>query len=846
MRHRNYYRAKNATVKHALCRRLGAGAESVQTKKHIVRVENVLRFEKRQPNTEIDVKKTSQLLAKETGFEECLCRLLCMRGITDSSEAKDFMQPSISLLCDPFLFSDMQKTVDRIEKAIQSGENICIYGDYDVDGICATSILYMYLRHRKAKVSYYIPSRQTEGYGMNCDAIQRLSESGMQLIVTVDNGITATCEIEYANSRNIDVIVTDHHKCSDKLPVCFSLLCHTKEGETYPNKSICGAGTALKLIQAMGGEKAAEAYLPFAALATVADVVELKGENRTIVALGLKIINSENCPVGIKALADIARPNRKSITERDFAFAIAPRLNAAGRISSAAMGVELLCEQSYDAAIKIATELNELNERRKTEEAQIVDSAIEQINDLDLTQTRILILKSSEWNPGILGIAAARIAERFYRPTILFSEQDGKLSGSARSINGINIYDAMLQFKHMCIKFGGHSYAAGITISTEHFKEYCRLMNEYLQNTYDSSVFIPKRFYDDETDFGELTTSLVDSIEKLAPFGEGNPRPLLLAKGVTIQKMQRIGAQRNHINGRIGKDKYSFDMVSFDKGHIFFELVNAQKCDITYSPSINSWGGSSRLQLQISDFCPSKISDPQEYFQSRSDNFLSAIANNLPLKLNSGRATAATEFDRQMLIDELTTSCDGNLVLINSSFGAAEFCVSMQQHELNIDTGFFTPQSPPYNAAVFAPKLSQFSGASKWYRNIFIFDDIISEIYEAAISAMFPTARIYVPKNMPRCPERQIFKEACTRVRMGGIYTVFSRILSQNPQYQDILIERAQALCGENTAVCDFALTVFLELDLFFIDNNDRICKYTDKRQVNLENSHTYITATQL
>ena len=780
-------------------------------------------------------------LMQETGWDELFCRLLCLRGITDKKAAQDYLAPSFSQLHDPFLFSGMQAAKARIEKARENKEKVCIYGDYDVDGICAVTILYSFLKFCGVDVSYYVPSRKKEGYGMNVGAVERLHEMGISLIITVDNGIVAHEEVKRAYELGMQVIITDHHQCPEAPPKCEAVICHTVPGETYPNTNICGAGTALKLVQALGGDEAAREFIPFAGLATVADIVELTGENRAIVSLALSAVNSDNCPIGLNAITQIAKSGKKAaVTERDFAFTFAPRLNAAGRMGDANIGIELLCCHDSDRAREIAAQLDELNVSRRSEEQEIIEDAFGMIKQLDLTETRIIVLKSDKWNSGIVGIAASKIVEKYYRPCILLCEKDGVLTGSARSTSEIDIYDVMYAFSDMYMRFGGHSLAAGVTMKTELFEEYREKINEYVISRYPFTVFIPKCFYDLEASLSSINVKTAGLLESLAPFGEGNPKPVLMLRGAKFQKLQRIGAELNHLNGRLSCNNSCYDFVAFEKGYLFPELLNAESCDILFSPSVNEWKNDARLQLRVESFSRARIKDAKDFFAAKAELFTDAYGKNL--HVYSEKPFTPQKCSEKLLRSLLKSSCDGTLILSRDPESAAYLSDFLNDTGCICDTAFFVPSSLDmcFNTLCAAPDLNKIA-LSRYFRIILC--GAFSVYQAGALHEMLPdTQLLYLDVNANN-NDVALFADVCRRQNIGRFYTNMNRIITQKPLLSDELVSSVCDRSGENRALCRFCLEVFLELGLFFSDKNGRINPNITANRVELSSSRLYRAA---
>ena len=563
-------------------------------------------------------------------FSPIVMRALRARGIVTEEERRMFMHPDLSMLRDPFTLPDMQKAVDRIETALLEGEKICIYGDYDVDGICATTILLHYLFTIGAEVQYKIPSRQDDGYGISRKAIDALRADGVSLIITVDNGISAYQEIEYAKQLGIDVIVTDHHIPPEDIPDCAAVVCHSVEGSEYP-RYLCGAGTALKLIQALGGAEAVVPYIYLAGVATVADVVPLVDENRLLVKLALEAMNNGECCLGLRMLLESLPNAKKPYSSFNIGFGIAPRLNASGRMGDASLCVELFMTEDPNTAGNIITELNRLNELRQAEEQAILNEAIAMVEKLDISRRHAILLASDKWNSGVIGIAASRLTEIYNRPAVLFSEHNGDLKGSARSIEGINIHDALKAHSDMFIRFGGHAKAAGVTMEKQRFDEFAEAFEKYLADNCAADLFVPRRCYEFDEDISCLTMEVAAQLEMLAPFGEGNPCPVFHAASVCPAHIRRFGSDGQHLRMDIRQSRFSLNAVYFCGGRNFDRLLSADTVSMLYSPFINRWNGADSVQLRVisarpdAPRCPSRL--VKNHMQSFYEAFLCCMAH---------------------------------------------------------------------------------------------------------------------------------------------------------------------------------------------------------------------------
>jgi single-stranded-DNA-specific exonuclease len=415
----------------------------------------------------------------------------------------------------------MGKAVERIRRAIERQESICVYGDYDADGVCATAILTGRLRQMGARAGYYIPLRHSEGYGLSEQSVRKLKERGTELIVTVDNGVSAFDEIALCSALGIDVIVTDHHSVGKSIPECIAVVAASRKDSAYPNRYLCGAGVALKLIQALNDDAYSDAELAMAAVATIADVVPLTEENRILAACGLKYVDTVP---GFAALLNAAAWKQARVDAQTVSFVIAPRLNAAGRMSTASAGVELLLGADEKQTREIAAQLNADNQARKDTENTILEEAKRQI--LEQGQAgHALILSHTDWNPGVIGIVASRLCEAYHIPVLLFAEKDGVLTGSGRSIEGVDLFENLSVFSDLFLRFGGHARAAGVTIRAEEFSRFKTAFMAHIEVKYKPEDFFPSFAYDETAALCEMTVEQIRELRLLAPFGEGNPEP---------------------------------------------------------------------------------------------------------------------------------------------------------------------------------------------------------------------------------------------------------------------------------------------------------------------------------
>ncbi len=551
--------------------------------------------------------KSTLALADSLNVSNILANLLIQRGITNFYEAKNYFRPSLETLHDPFLMNGMHEATQRVIHALTHNEKICVYGDYDVDGTCSAALMYLFLKDLGAKVETYIPNRLTEGYGVSITSIDILKERGISLIITVDCGITAVEEIDYANSLGIETIVCDHHQSKEKIPNAYAVLDPIKPGCNYPFKHLSGAGVGFKLASAVGeriGKKElALKYLDLVALAGAADIVPLVDENRVLVKEGLDLINTNPRP-GIVALLKSARMEPGNLNAGQIVFTIAPRINAVGRLGDANRAVELFTTDDPQRALELAQVLEDENiERRKIDEMtfshamQLVDSEINMDSDLGI------VLHYDDWHPGVIGIVASRLVEKFHRPAVMLTTIDGVAKGSARSIHGFNIYEALQSCEDLLLQFGGHEAAAGLAIEIEKLDEFKERFNFVLRQNMTAENKLHELHIDTKLSFSEISPKFIRVLDQFAPFGPGNMRPVFMSEDVTVVNSPRIVGV-NHIVTSLrqnGNEKV-FDAIGFNLG-AFASIIDKEKnlIDIVYTIESIQKEGKTYPQIRIKD-----------------------------------------------------------------------------------------------------------------------------------------------------------------------------------------------------------------------------------------------------
>ena len=545
-------------------------------------------------------------LSQRIGITPFTATLLLHRGIEEEKAVKAFLHPEKQPFYDPFLLKDMDKAVVRVEEAIKQKEKIFIYGDYDVDGITATSLLCCNLRKLGALAEYFIPHRQKDGYGLHTETLDEIIEKGADLIITVDCGISAIKEAA-AIQDEVDLIITDHHLPGEKLPEAIAVIDPHRVDCNYPDKNIAGVGVAFKLCQALWKKckgVSFEGDLEIVALGTVADIVPLLGENRKIVQLGLKRLAQTSRP-GLQALLAVTELQNKEITAGHIGFVLAPRLNAAGRLSTACRGVELFLEEDWDKAQVMAKELDEANKERQAIEQEILKAAEKQVEEIDIKKAHVLVLHGENWHPGVIGIVASRIVERYYRPTIIISESSGLGKGSCRSIRGFHMFEALTACKKLLQGFGGHAQAAGLTIRSEDIAAFREELEIYAQAVLQEEDYIPILDIELELPPDKISDRLMSEIKLLEPYGMGNPKPLFSCHGARGNYARQIGKEGQHLKFTIDGLTSSIDVLAWGQGDKA-SLINRERIDIAYFPEYHVWKEKRSLQLMMEDFSLAK------------------------------------------------------------------------------------------------------------------------------------------------------------------------------------------------------------------------------------------------
>lgn len=550
-------------------------------------------------------------LAAELGMSPLLAQILSNRNIHTPEEAKKFLFPSLKDLHNPFLLTDMQKGVDRIADAVENKEPIMIFGDYDVDGLTSTAIMATFLSELDARVSCYIPDRIDEGYGLNPGAVEKIHQQGYRLIITVDCGISNHDEIAHASRLGMDTIVIDHHEIPERLPPAAAVINQNRRDNEFPFRHLAGVGVAFNVLIALRGKMRARGfwknrpypnlkdYLDLVALGTIGDLVPLTDENRIFAKIGLAVMEEGKRP-GIRALKTVSNMENADIDSESAAFRLIPRINAAGRVGTPGDALKLLVSNDYDDALSIARRLDALNRERQEIDRKIYAEILEEIeSNPSLSESNCFVFSSEKWHPGVIGIVASRLVERFYRPSLLISLKDGIGRGSGRSIAEFNLYRGLeSKCASLLRTFGGHRYAVGISIDETNISEFSRLLSEAVRDDVGNEKVIPPVDVDAECRLRDIDYQLLSHLEMLAPFGNKNAEPVLCARNLLVTSHTVVGS--NHLRMTLDDEGLERECIWFNQGKRYGTLAGA-RLDVVFTPQVNRWRGGSSIQLKIVD-----------------------------------------------------------------------------------------------------------------------------------------------------------------------------------------------------------------------------------------------------
>ncbi|OQY15437.1 MAG: single-stranded-DNA-specific exonuclease RecJ [Desulfobacterium sp. 4572_20] len=549
-------------------------------------------------------------LTKDLGIERSLAQLLVQRNITTYKEAKDFFRPDLSNLHDPFLMKNMDVAIQRILGAIQAGEKVLIYGDYDVDGTTAVALVYSYFKDHFKGSDYYIPDRYDEGYGISLKGIDYAVEHGFTLIIALDCGIKAVDKVDYANEKGVEFIICDHHNPGEKIPNAVAVLDPKQEGCPYPYKELSGCGVGLKLVQAYGIKTGLDPnkiydYLDLVVVSIASDIVPITGENRVMAHFGLKKLNN-NPSIGMKAIKEVAGIEKKSLDIEDIIYKIGPRINAAGRMESGKKSVDLLVCEKVENAKAISQTINNFNLDRRNIDTEITRQAIEMIQgDVSLKEKNSTVLYNPEWHKGVIGIVASRLLDHFYRPTVVLTRSNGMVTGSARSVNGFDLYKAIESCSDLLVNFGGHKYAAGLTMKVKNLQCFRERFEQVVTDNIDPDQLIPVVEIDTELQLTEITHKFFRILKQFQPFGPENTSPVFLSENVVDNGYGRtVGANGEHLKLTLIQEENPFKVfpaIGFHRGSDFAKVNKGVPFDICYQLMENDFRGRVDLQIHLLD-----------------------------------------------------------------------------------------------------------------------------------------------------------------------------------------------------------------------------------------------------
>ena len=549
-------------------------------------------------------------LATELGVDRVLAELLVQRGVETFQQARAFFRPSLEDLHDPFLMKDMDKAVERLHEAITKGQKILVYGDYDVDGTTAVALVYSFVRRFTKRVEYYIPDRYDEGYGVSYKGLDWASDNGVNLLITLDCGIKAIEKVEYARSKGIDVIICDHHLPENELPGAVAVLDPKREDDHYPFDDLCGCGVGFKFVQGYSIKygidfETLEPLLDLQVVSIASDLVSMVGENRVLAHFGLKRLN-ENPRKGLLAMLSLAKLEPGHVTIDDIVFKIGPRINAAGRMESGRLAVELLTAMDDRSAFQIGEKINDNNNERKNIDREITQEALEMVADGTALETEnVTIVYNPTWNKGVVGIVASRLVEAYYKPTVVLTKSNGFITGSARSVAGFDLYAAIESCADLLENFGGHVYAAGLTMKEEHLEEFCKRMNHFVSGNITKQELTPVVDIDARLDFSQITPKFFRILKQFQPFGPGNANPVFLTDDVyDAGNGRKVGAGGVHLKLDLMQESQPYRQIpaiGFNMAEFYDHIKAGNPIDVCYSIVENFYRGSSTLQLRLKD-----------------------------------------------------------------------------------------------------------------------------------------------------------------------------------------------------------------------------------------------------
>ena len=766
-------------------------------------------------------------ISKKFNLYPEIIEILFMRNINDEEKIEQYLNPSKKDFYDPYLLNDMEKVVEKVRKAIDDKKDILVFGDYDVDGVSATAILVKYFKQKGINARHFMPNRYVDGYGLSNDAIDKIILEGKpDLIITVDCGISCHDEIEYAKSLGIDVIVTDHHDIPDILPECLTLNAKLPN-QAYPFKEICGTGMALKLVQALEGLEYAEQFLPICAIATIADIVPLLDENRAIVTLGLK--NMNKAPKGILKLME--RLEIKNPQATDISYKLAPKLNASGRMGDADKSLELYITNDDERIQELIDLILDFNVQRQDLCNVVYEDCKKILNNMSLTNQRAICLYSSNWDSGILGIVAARLCEEYYRPTFLFSNVDGILSGSGRSIEGVNIHSCLKQTQELLESFGGHTMAAGLKLKVENFKSFNDNIQRILQRDFRPHLFVPQKTFDLDLDLKTVTKDFVRQLSVLEPVGSENPRPRFRIKFARANAIL-MKQYPNHLTMNL----HNMNAVGFNFGKYkdLMNEINTKKAIVELQLDVYRGHESSKM------FLKQVVADKHLNVADKNKLIGEYFSQILCHRFEGKHYQTVRKKD---LIPFLAKLDDvfGTLFVVNSLDSYNKFydlpVISNKVTSYNYKTIY---EDKGHNTFILNPSLKN---NFKNFNKIIFLDPVINKGYLDTLSKL-TKAQIYIPEASFDLTTF-VNKVTCERTICAIYYKAISKMLDENKEFTTLndiyyLIRNQVPNCSYIQMV--FCLKIFNEIGIFDYSFINNIFKLTENKNIHssLDNSKTY------
>ncbi len=778
----------------------------------------------------IDQKFVAEM-SKKFLLDERVTRLLFARGINTENLLREYLNPNISQLHNPYLFENMALVVDKIKSHIANNSNILIYGDYDVDGITATATMYNFLTKIGAKVTTFLPNRYVDGYGLNIDTLNKvLQQNSPNLIITVDCGITAVEEVKFLQSKNIDIIVTDHHESDGNMPDC--LIINPKVSSTYPFKHLCGAGVALKVVQALGGTEEIMEYLPTTAIATISDIVEMVGENRAIVSLGLRETN--RLPKGlIKLLNECGIGHAPKAS--DIAFKVAPKINASGRMGDANLSLQLYLETNPVSINKICKTILDYNTQRQQLCNKIYDDVKAYLADKDIYSMKAIVCKSSEWEAGLLGIVCAKLSEEYHRPTCLFSDNDGVLTGSCRSVNGVNVHSLMCSMSDILEKFGGHTMAAGLTLNINHYDEFCDKFNAYVNENLVKDEFLPTKVYDFEISLDEINTDLIDSVDRMEPCGHENARPIFKFD-VNRADASPMKSHPEHL-----LIKYNnISLLAFNMSSMLYVLTSDTQCTILADLSTETFRNVKRISGIVKNIDYDDIYRPKD-MEVITYQYLKQLSYE---ENGEYKFVNYTRDNLIRILVDMDKSVYGTLIVTTDYNSYLNFKSIYDSFNIFRDRLFEVEDETGINTILLAP--ISFKHFNSFKRIIFI-DPVLSPGYISAVNKATKSA-IYLPYKSQF--SYSLFRDISVDRKAFGEYFkllkfAYDNDISGATSYR--FFDKVQTKSKRKISYLQFmaCLTTFKELDIVTVENDCKITNISmDKKS--LDDSACYTKLVQM